>query len=345
MQSSQMNMTNRTGILISTAYESLDNPMIKEVEYAKKVLDGIEPDETLFSLLYEPDSPKEWMTDKAILQANPLCYDVEDNFRFLKTQRQRAISIPTSKSNFLTKHLNIFVDGQMLDGYIDHDDLIQCRLEDDYNWHGMDVYVGVDLSITTDNTAVTMVTYDKDIKKYIAKSWAFAPNANIDEKIKKEKINYYQEEKNGNCFLVGDRVIDYAFVEAFVMDLESNYGVNIKAIGYDQYNATSSAQKWYNAGYKTVEVGQTSGVLHKPTKKLKELVLDKKFGYEKNRLLEINFSNARIAEDTNRNQYINKKKSAGKIDMVAALINAMWLWVDEGEEGSSVYEERGIITF
>ena len=34
MESSQMNMLNRTGILISTAYDSTDNPMVQEVEYA-----------------------------------------------------------------------------------------------------------------------------------------------------------------------------------------------------------------------------------------------------------------------------------------------------------------------
>ena len=30
-------------------------------------------------------------------------------------------------------------------------------------------------------------------------------------------------------------------------------------------------------------------------------------------------------EDTNLNQYVNKKRSAGKVDMVVAIINAMYL--------------------
>lgn len=44
-----------------------------------------------------------------------------------------------------------------------------------------------------------------------------------------------------------------------------------------------------------------------------------------NRMLEINFQNARCTEDTNRNKYVNKKKSEGKVDMVVSLINAMYL--------------------
>ena len=42
-------------------------------------------------------------------------------------------------------------------------------------------------------------------------------------------------------------------------------------------------------------------------------------------MLEINFANARCVEDTNRNKYVNKKKSNGKVDMVVALIDAVYL--------------------
>jgi len=55
------------------------------------------------------------------------------------------------------------------------------------------------------------------------------------------------------------------------------------------------------------------------------LVLNKKFRYEENLMLEINFQNSRCTEDTNLNKYVNKKKSAGKVDMVVSLINSIYL--------------------
>ena len=64
-----------------------------------------------------------------------------------------------------------------------------------------------------------------------------------------------------------------------------------------------------------MEIKQHSSVLHQPTKWLKELILQQAFRYEENRLLEINFQNARCTEDTNLNKYVNKKKSTGKVDM------------------------------
>ena len=74
-----------------------------------------------------------------------------------------------------------------------------------------------------------------------------------------------------------------------------------------------------------VEIRQHSSVLHPPTKLLKEKILSQEFQYEENALLEINFQNARCVYDTNKNQYVNKKKSTGKVDMVVSLINAIYL--------------------
>ena len=54
-------------------------------------------------------------------------------------------------------------------------------------------------------------------------------------------------------------------------------------------------------------------------------ILNTEFQYTENKLLEINFQNAKCTYDTNKNQYVNKKKSRGKVDMVVSLINAIYL--------------------
>lgn len=129
----------------------------------------------------------------------------------------------------------------------------------------------------------------------------------------------------GKVIACGDKVIDYGAVEEFILSLEEKYGVQIQAIGYDRYNALSTAQKLESIGYNTVEIRQHSSVLHPPTKLLKEKILSEEFAYTENKLLEINFQNARCTYDTNKNAYVNKKKSTGKIDMVVSIINAMYL--------------------
>jgi len=87
----------------------------------------------------------------------------------------------------------------------------------------------------------------------------------------------------------------------------------------------STAQKLERAGFNTVEIRQHSSVLHSPTKLFKEKILNGEAKYTENKLLEINFQNAKCTYDTNKNLYVNKKKSNGKVDMVVALINAIYL--------------------
>ena len=94
-------------------------------------------------------------------------------------------------------------------------------------------------------------------------------------------------------------------------------------------------------------IGQNGNTLHSTNKKIKESVLTQRWKYEENDLLEINFKNVRVVYDSNLKSFLNKKKSVGKIDMVASTLNATNLWVSdiEDENITSVYEERGLISF
>lgn len=324
MRSGQLNILNKLGFIISTKYPTIDNPFESEVEYAKKVLDGIVKDDTEFALLYEPDNPKNWETDDLVLQqSNPVALEIPEIWADLLKKRARAIVEESSRENFLTKHCNIIYQGAGTETYIDTKDVQACKVAN-IDWSGRVVYLGLDLSETNDNTAVSMVSVDED-NKILADSWSFIPEGRIEEKTQFEKVNYRALAQKGHVIPCGDRVIDYGAVEEFILGLEERLGVQIQAIGYDRWNALSTAQKLENAGYNLVEVKQHSSVLHPPTKLLKEKILSGEFAYTENKLLEINFQNARCAYDNNKNLYVNKKKSKGKVDMVVSLIDAMYL--------------------
>lgn len=324
MRSGQLNILNKLGFIISTKYPTIDNPFEDEVKYSKQVLDGIEDDETRFSLLYEPDQTRGWETNDLIMQqANPVALEIPEIWDDLVKKRAYAIAVDSARENFVTKHCNIIYQGVGTENYIDVKDVQECKVAN-IDWAGRVVYLGLDLSETSDNTSVSMVSVD-DADNILAESFAFVPEGRIQEKTASEKVNYQELIKTKHVIACGDRVIDYKVVEDFILDLENKYGVKIQAIGYDRYNALSTAQKLENAGYNLVEIRQHSSVLHSPTKLLKEKILSKEFEYESNRLLEINFQNARCTHDTNRNLYVNKKKSNGKVDMVVSLINACYL--------------------
>lgn len=324
MRSGQLNILNKLGFIISTKYPTLNNPFEDEVSYCKKVLDGTIKDETYFSLLYEPDEVKGWESNDLILkQSNPVSLEIPEIWEDLLKKRAKAIAQESARENFVTKHCNIIYSGSGTETYIDVSEVQSCKVSQ-IDWSGRVVYIGLDLSESGDNTSVSILSVDDD-NNILADSYAFIPEDRIDEKQATERVNYRELIKTGKVIACGSKVIDYKVVEDFILSLEERLGVQIQAVGYDRWNALSTAQKLEEAGINTVEIRQHSSVLHPPTKLLKEKILNGEFMYTENTLYEINFLNARCTYDTNKNLYVNKKKSSGKVDMVVSTIDACYL--------------------
>jgi phage terminase large subunit-like protein len=319
LQSGQLSVKNPLRFKITTAYPEDQSIMLEELAYIKKVFDGHIQDDRLFALLYYAEDEHLW-DDIGIHQANPL--KIESNFQEIRDSRKEAIEKPKVRAEYLCKHMNHFMPSNSGEEFVNIDVLRQGKIQE-FDWSGRQVWLGIDLAMTTDNCAVAMVT-EEDLKIY-ADAFAFVPNDRIEEKNRTEKINYYDFIKDGKCFGCGDAVVDYSVIEDFILGIEAKYDVIVMGVGYDRYNCLSTAQKLEKEGLKSVEVRQHSSALHPATKLLREKILSKEFFYTPNELLEINFQNAKVVENNNKDIYINKKKSTGKVDMVAALINAVYL--------------------
>ena len=325
MRSGQLSVRNPLMFKLTTAYAEDKYIMLDELEYLKKIYKETEKDDRLFALVYYATEDHLW-DDIGIMMANPL--RIEENYEERKRAREKALAKPSERIEFLTKNMNYFMPSNSGEEFISIDKLRLCKnTRGVFNWSGKDVYIGIDLAMTNDNTAVSMVTMEDDM--IYAKSWTFIPADRIEEKNRRERTDYRRFIEEGNCFTCGDEIVSYAFIENFIMNLEKKYGVHIIQIGYDRYNCISTANKLDSAGYETVEIKQHSSVLHMPTKWLQEHILQRKFSYDGDKLYEINFQNAKCTYDTNMNRYINKKKSNGKVDMVMSTIDALYLLQQE----------------
>jgi phage terminase large subunit-like protein len=319
MKSGQLSVRNPLRFKLTTAYAIDGSIFLEEIAYIRKVYAGLIEDERCFALLYYADEENLW-TDHGLYMSNPL--RIEQNYEEIRDSRSQAIEKPLERVEFLTKHVNHFMADMSGEAYVNIEDVRKCKIES-FDWRGRNVWIGLDLSLTTDNTAFAMVT-EEDMHIY-GDVYAFVPTDRVDEKNRLEKINYRDFVREGKCYTCGEMTIDYGFVEDLLLDIENRFGVTVVGIAYDRYNCLSTAQRLERSGYTCVETKQHSSVLHPPTKLLQEKIINHEFHYTQNSLLEINFQNARVVEDNNKNMYVNKKKSNGKVDMVVALINAVYL--------------------
>lgn len=318
MKSSQINMLNRLGIMISTAYPSEDNPMIEEVSYAKKVLDGAIDDETYFSLLYEPDDKKRWKTnDNIIFHSNPLALDIPDNLEYLYQQRKLAIEVATERTNFLTKHLNIFLQSDQQDVYLDIDKWKKCGVKD-IDFTGKEVTVALDLSLTTDLTAISMMY--KENGQYFVKAIGFLPEESLANR--REKIDYRALEGENECIITKGAIVDYNQVEEYIRGIEDMYNCSIKCIVADPFNATQMLLSLAE-DYEVIELKQSYTNLSPPTKEFRNEVYKGNVVYQKSKLFDWNVGNAITRKDKNENEMLDKgNKNKQRIDLIAATIFA-----------------------
>jgi phage terminase large subunit-like protein len=319
LKSGQLNVRNPLRFRLTTAYAEDLSIMLEELDYMKKVYSGFIKDERMFALLYYAEPEHLW-TDHGLYQSNPL--RIKENYDEIRDSRTAAIEKPKEREEYLCKHMNYFLPSSSGEAFIDINDLRKCKIEE-FDWSNRQVWVAFDLALSNDNCAYSMVT-EEDLKIY-CDSFAFVPTDRIQEKNRLEKINYHDYIRDGKCFACGDLTVDYNFIEEMLLEIEEKHNVTIMGFAYDRWNALATAQRLEKVGYKVVELKQHSSILHPATKLLKEKIMSQEFFYTENSLLEINFMNARVVEDNNKNLYVNKKKSNGKVDMVISLINAVAL--------------------
>lgn len=349
---SQMSLTagaSPLAIYISTQYDVQFSIFNEMIDYHKKVLQGLIPNapQSTFGLLFELDeedyanfdNPDLWQKASP-LQALPTN---KVGMKFLLDEFSKAKEIPSKLKEFKVKILNMRVTADDTESFVALDDFRKGRLEKPFSFKNKNIYIGIDLSLTTDTTSISFVHYDEIKDEFYSEVFCFVPADTIKQRSKLEKIDYVMLCNNKYCYACGDRIIDYSFVEEFLIKKVEELGCNVLGIGYDKFNAMSSVNRWSNYGFETIEVRQHSTVLSGGTKLFKEAILQERFFYNRNRLLEIQLSNARTAYDTNLNQYLNKKKSTGRIDMAVATMIAFVLWNKRIEDGASVYEERDLI--
>ena len=321
MSSGMLSVKNRLLILISTSYPNQDNPFLEYIDYAKSVLEGKVEDKKIFPMLYSLDKDDE-LTPDNFLKANPLQASLPDGKEYLISEYKKAKEMGGKKlESFMCKHLNIWLDGNGEETYIDINRWKECEV-DTIDWNDKDIIVGVDLSKTTDLCSVSMA-YRGDDGIFYCNSMGFLPTE--DNPNRREKIDYKIMERNGYCIRTEGYSIDYGIVEEYIRNIESKYNCRIQSIVTDPYNCQNMMASLAN-DYEVILLTQTYTHLSSAVKTLREDVLNKKVRYEKNALLDWCMGNTIVIEGKGGGELIGKEKcykNCKRIDMVATLINCM----------------------
>jgi phage terminase large subunit-like protein len=287
-------------------------------DYAKKVLDGVIEDPTFYACIYAADPEDDWEDEKVWKKANPALGD----FRSLEEMRmlfKRAKEQPSLQNTFRRLYLNQWTSQETR--WLDMDkwdasaglvvpEKLRCR----------ECYGGIDLSATTDLTAVVLV-FPMENGTVEVLPYFFIPADTAREKEKRDRVPYATWAKQGFIYLTPGNVVDYSFVEQKIRQLGKEYRVIEWA--YDRWNATQLVQRLAEDGAKVVPVGMGYSSLSAPTKYLEALVLDRKLIHGGHPVLRWCADNVMVEQDPAGNIKPSKAKSTQRIDGIVALVLAL----------------------
>ncbi len=320
---------------ITTAGDE-DGLWSEQRDYSERVASGEIPDTTHLGIVYRAPEDAD-IDDPAVWRAaNPSMGHTIDEERFGR-ELERAKLNPLEFQNFLRLRLGIRMAS--FAGFCDKPTWMGlARSPDLREMAGRDCYLGLDLSGTTDLTALVFLFPDDDGGfDLFVRFWL--PDAHIEEKEKRDRQPYRIWAREGILTLCPGGEIDFGDVEAAILEASERF--HLVKLGGDPWQCRGTLQRMEAAGIECREVRQGMASLAYPTAQLDGAIRGGRLRHDGNPCLAWCVSNAVAESDVNKNIRLTKKKSRGRIDGAAATVNALAAWTDQ--QGDDDGETPGII--
>jgi phage terminase large subunit-like protein len=251
-------------------------------------------------------------------KANPIICSYPEGREYLKNKLLEAQNAPEKMRNFLTKHLNVWVN-QRAAGYMNMEKWSHCAV-DTPSFTLTSCWIGLDLSAKIDLTSCTFEFTDGE--SYYVKSHSFMPEESFLARQKADKAPYDLWKLQGYITVTEGATVDYRAVIDYAIKTCDDNGWTIEEFCIDPWGATQISSDLMDRGYTVVDIIQGIKTLSEPTKNFREMVYSGRLNYEPNPVLTWAVGNAVVREDHNKNMMLDKGKAKQRIDPIAATINA-----------------------
>lgn len=204
---------------------------------------------------------------------------------------------------------------------------------------GKKCFAGVDLSTTTDLTAVVLLFPPQEgLDVWVKLPMAWRPKDTVIEAEKRDHVPYRKWEQAGFLRLCEGDMVDFEDILQYIRDASLHY--NIKLVGVDPYLSRMLSPQlqaeWTDedgathSGLNVAEIRQTIAGMSPAMKVMEQHIRAHQMLHVHNTCARWCFGNLRCQEDGNANLKPMKNKSTGRIDITVAWIIAMAASMSEG---------------
>ena len=292
---------------------------------------------TICHLYAVPDDAEEVFTSQKMWKlANPALGDFR-SLSEMKTAAKRASRMPSFESAFRNLYLNQRVDAKS--PLIPRAEWMGCKREGVTVEPGTGLYLGLDLSKTTDLTALVAVT---EGEADIVKAWFWKPEDTLREHETRDRAPYWAWKQAGVIETVPGKAINYDWVAAKLGNLAMEYRIigvaydrkyiadflnAMDRVGVEGYrdNSRDKPRTYDTDAIRMVDWGQGYFDMSPAVDALEISILNRKLVHDGNPCLTWNVSNAMSVSDPAGNRKIDKSATRFRIDGAVALAMALGL--------------------
>jgi len=305
-------------LVISTAGYDRHSILWELYAHAKKVQEKPEIDPSFLPILYEAPEDADWTKKRVWQKANPALGDFR-SLEEMQTMAARAKEIPAQENNFRRLYLNQWTE--QASRWIQMPTWDACQTAAPIEaLRRRRCYVGMDLSTTTDLTALVAVFPDETGFDVLARF--FVPAARIVERSRRDHVPYDEWARQGMITATPGSVVDYEAIRTVLQGWAAEF--SLQQISFDPWNATDLVTRLQQQdGLLCLAMRQGFASLSAPTKSLEQAILGRRLRHDGHPVLRWCVSNVAVEGDPAGNLKPSKTKFTERIDGVVALIMAV----------------------
>ena len=301
--------------VITTAGSNRSGICYEQRTYLTKILQGVVKDETLFGCIWTIDDEDDWQQESSWIKANPN-WNISVVPEHIIRKCKQAQVILAEQNNFLTKHLNQWVSADIAwMNMIRWDKCKDVSLKIE-NFRGRLCWIGLDLASKEDIAAKVYLFPEvrDDVVHYTVFGKYYLPRAAIDSG---RNSQYSGWERAGYLKVTEGNATSYEEIEADIRDDMDMF--DVQEIGFDSWQAASTAQRLMADGASMVEVRNGARSFSEPMKEIGALVSTGCLHHNDD-VMTWMVSNVVAHTDEKENIFPKKERPENKIDAVVALI-------------------------
>lgn len=333
--------SNPLHFIITTAGDNTNSICYEIHQKAMDIIEGRKTDPTFLPVIYGASAEDDWSDPKTWYKANP-SLGITISEEKVRIAYESAAQNPAEENAFRQLRLNQWTKQSVRWMPMDVWDKCAFPVDTD-SLRGRMCFGGLDLASVSDLTALTLVfpPLDED-DKYIILPFCWLPEDTLEQRVKKDHVNYDVWAKQGLIQTTPGNVVDYRYITNFIEELYKTY--NIKQIAFDRWGSQQIIFSIEEMGIEVVPFGQGFKDMGPATKDLMRLTLEQKLAHGGHPVLRWCMDNIFIKRNPAGDEKPDKEHSSEKIDLAVSTIMALSRATVCGLNGNSIYDERGILS-